>query len=553
MKKLLFFAITILMATSTYGQNWKKLAAENQTMDWQVARQIKTTHLCPLFEGKIDATATLIRKTASDEMPITEQPNGKLFDNTYNSSEAYFEAGFGQAMYTEMDGTLGAYVKDDKGNVYIKNIFSKLRTDTWAKGTMRGDTLYIATPQLIAIQADKNGQEAKYYLHNMTLNENETNFIIDSLNTEIKFVFHGDTLQQVSKGLVGLTTARGGWTGFGDFNIIIVPQTDIPVETPLGLVTDLYVLSYANTYGTRSGVLCQAGKLGDKFYLGELCDEMGDKWIVGKVNGNKMRIDMPQYLGADEDHGYHLYAFGGTAQMRMDEETQRTSEHIAMTQQLEFDINENGTISTDSLLILNLGRNKFYYLYGYRQPILKKYELRAGTPERAIFTDYMMYTSMDGYGGVKFVLPEFTTEGDFMDIGSLYYNIYFDGQLYTFTPDKYTKLSEPMTDVPATFTDNFDFITKGNVRTVYYYHNDFQKVGVQMVYKYGGETHRSSIMYLDTQVIDNIQDLEAEKKVKSVAYYDLSGRKTSALARGLIVKVTKMEDGTVKTQKLINQ
>ncbi|MDY6206211.1 MAG: hypothetical protein SPI30_05625 [Prevotella sp.] len=552
MKKSLLLAITTLMATTGYAQSWERLTAENQTMEKQLSRQITATQLVPtarLNEGKL---LHLVKKSGDGEQVISEQPEGTLYDNTYNSSGAYFETGFGQAMFTEMDGVLGAYVKDESGNVYIKNPFSKLRTDTWAKGTMRGDTLYIRTPQLIAINND-NGNEAKYYLYNMTLNENQTNFIVDSVNTEIKFVFQGDTLRQVSEGLVGLTTARGGWTGYGDFGIVMIPQTDIATVKPEGLNTEQYVLSYANTYGTRSGVLCEAGILNDTFYLGSLCEEMGDKWISGKINGNKLSIDLPQYLGPDVKHGYHLYAFSGTSTFTMDKETQQVSEYISMTRHLEFDINpENGTLSTDSILILNLGRNNFYYLYGYRQPILKKHELRAGTPDRALFTDYMAYTAMDGYGGVKFVLPEFTLEGDFLDVNSLYYNIYFDDELYTFNPSLYTKLSEPMTDVPVTFTDKYDFVTKGNVRTVYYYRNDFRKIGVQMVYKYGGEVHKSDITYLDTQVVDDIQETTSASRVKSTSYFDLSGRKISAPSRGIVLKSITMEDGTVKTVKMVN-
>lgn len=500
----------------------------------------KLTPLAPLNNPKLvdpDQDAPTI---------ISTTPKGSICDNTYNSSSAFYQTPFGMAMETTMDGNVGAYVKDDAGNYYIKNPISKIRTDTWIKGTLKGDTIYFQTPQCLMVSEDKEELKA-YYVYNMTLNENQTNFIPDSTERNIKFVDEEGVLRQVSPGIVGLTTETGAWTGYGDYDIVIRPQYDEALARPDDVEFKPYILSYDNSYGTRSGVRCMVGLKDNIFYLDSLCSEMGDYCITGTLSGENVSIDMPQYLGPDMEHGYHLYAFGAVSETEPGEDGQ-PQEYTYLANHLSFAYNaEDASFVSDSVLVLNMGKNEFYYLYGYRRPQLRLYEPKAGKPEKSVFADYMAYTKADGYGGIKFVLPEFSTEGDYLVQDSLFYNIYFDGKLYTFAPPLYSKLSEPMTDVPASFTDNFDFMVKGLVRTLYYY-SDYSTIGVQIVYKYNGTTMKSDIATLDLKEITGLKPAHNGRCLVSTTYFDVSGRQVSASAHGLLIRRDKFDDNSTVTK-----
>lgn len=490
------------------------------------------------------------RLEQGDSTIISDTPEGTLIDNTYNSSSAFYQTPFGMAMETTMDGTIGAYVKDGNGNYYIKNPISKIRTDTWIKGSLRGDTIYFDTPQCLMVMEDQGSRKA-YYVYNMKLNDNQTNFIPDTLAHYMKFVDNDGQLRQVSEGILGLTTQTGAWTGYGDYDITIRPQDDQATATPEGVDFKPYILSYDNSYGTRSGVKCSVGLKGNAFYLRDLCSEMNGNCISGLFDGNTVSVDMPQYLGPDMEHGYHLYAFGAVSEIAPDE-TGRPQEHTYLANHLSFDYDpSDASFTSDSVLVLNMGKNDFYYLYGYRRPQLHPYEPKAGQPANAVFSDYMAYTKADGYGGIKFVLPEFSTANDYLVQDSLFYDMYFDGELYTFAQPLYRNVVEPMTDVPATYSDGFDFVSKDLVRTVYYY-SDLSTIGVQMVYKYDGTTMKSDIVTLNLKEMAGIQDMHGGKRVVSTTYFDLSGRQVSADYQGMVIRRQLLDDNSISTSKIIN-
>ena len=107
-----------------------------------------------------------------------------------------------------------------------------------------------------------------------------------------------------------------------------------------------------------------------------------------------------------------------------------------------------------------------------------------------------------------------------------------------------------MTDVPASYADGYDFVTKDLVRTVYYY-SDLSTIGVQMVYKYDGMTMKSDIVTLNLKEVAGIHDTPADKRVVSTTYFDLSGRRVSGNARGVVIRRQLFDDNTTATSKII--
>lgn len=112
----------------------------------------------------------------------------------------------------------------------------------------------------------------------------------------------------------------------------------------------------------------------------------------------------------------------------------------------------------------------------------------------------------------------------------------FDGddELVTFSPDDYQNLKTEMTDVPYSFSDQYEFYKYDeNHRTIYFYKDVKKKIGMEAVYVDGDLRFGSGITeYYPNGDPTGVDMTEATvKQIKSVDFYDLSGRKLSALQR----------------------
>lgn len=158
----------------------------------------------------------------------------------------------------------------------------------------------------------------------------------------------------------------------------------------------------------------------------------------------------------------------------------------------------------------------------------------AAPPADAEVTKYLMTYSADG--------------GD-LDPAKLYYNIYFDNDLFTFRKSEYTKLPEDeITDMPYGYSDKWDIFSYGNKRSMYFYKSDYTSFGVQALYKDGDTVYRSNIVRYGE--LDGISATETAN-AKSMEYTDLCGRKVKSPSTSIYIMTTKFADGTKKSVKLI--
>ena len=152
-----------------------------------------------------------------------------------------------------------------------------------------------------------------------------------------------------------------------------------------------------------------------------------------------------------------------------------------------------------------------------------------------------------------------STEGNLHNPDKLFYNIYFDGELFTFYPDEYKGIKDEMTDVPMNFTDYNDFMVSGQMHTVYFFLQGITSVGVQEVYKDGDKAYKSNLMSYTVNEDGTLTGIDrnivnkGEANVKSVSYTDLSGRTISQPQRGIYLKTVKFADGSQKTVKYLKR
>ena len=150
------------------------------------------------------------------------------------------------------------------------------------------------------------------------------------------------------------------------------------------------------------------------------------------------------------------------------------------------------------------------------------------------------------YSSFTFSLPMKTEDGIYLDAQKLYYNIYYDDELFTFTTSPYGTFDKDMTDVPYDYTDQDYFITKaGNDRIIYTFKKGFKKLGVQCFYLDGENKLKSKMAEWSNPT--GIENVAAEDG--TVTWTDISGRAVNKPANGIFIKTVKNTDGTTTVNK----
>lgn len=172
----------------------------------------------------------------------------------------------------------------------------------------------------------------------------------------------------------------------------------------------------------------------------------------------------------------------------------------------------------------------------YRYALINAWDKRPAAPLPPKLTAFQPYdpNPWGGPGGLQFTLSYYSTEFNYLDPSHLYYNLYIDDELVTFSPDDYQNLETEMTDVPYSFSDQYEFYKYDeNHRTIYFYKDVKKKIGMEAVYVDGDLRFGSGITeYYPNGDPTGVDMTEATvKQIKSVDFYDLSGRKLSALQR----------------------
>ena len=175
------------------------------------------------------------------------------------------------------------------------------------------------------------------------------------------------------------------------------------------------------------------------------------------------------------------------------------------------------------------------------------------TPKAPEIVDYLPYTEETGFGTVKFRLYYQTADGqEELPADRLYYNILIDDTPLVFTKDVYEDIEEEMTDVLFDYDCFPKIFAFGDVRTVFFYVSDFQRLGVKDIYvDEAGTRHESAVAWATTgSQTDAIRNATAEPN-PSAESYDLCGRRVTGQPHGITLRRVVLSDGTVQWRKVL--
>ena len=291
--------------------------------------------------------------------------------------------------------------------------------------------------------------------------------------------------------------------------------------------------------------------------------------MKGELKDGKAYFKGKNYLGVeagiDAGTSYHTYFSPAGSVKQHFEDYNFTIDSVYFKDEIVFDYNaETKTLKSDSLFIINVGKKDIYALTKFYNSSMAPWIEKAGTPKKPFLYDYLPYKDAAGKGGIQFDVEYTSTDGVYLDPNKMYYNIYFDDEIYTFYSDEYKSglpgNAEEVTDIPLNYNNNVDLMAYNNSRIVYFYSTGFDSFGIQLLYKDGDKVYKSDMAKFvfdkDGEPVAGIENTTANNfgaTVKSVSYTDLYGRAISKPNKGIYIKTVRFADGTQKTIKFIKK
>lgn len=548
------YATTISGSHPHFGMVAKKSAAGTQSV-----RGLNSEGL------KMRASATnKVMKAISDagEM-ITEAPAGEVHASQVRSSWSY-DVDFGQAYTDYVEAMVGEFVVGDDGYIYIKNPFAFLKTDTYMKARLEGESATLTLPQKIyRDDIYSTGEKQDLYVARVKFVDDEQGgwYYMDEESQEVTFEYKDGVLTQhdVQDVMYGLVTEEGEWIGYGDWNLVMKPNEDHIATIPADIETKQYTLSH--TLGSQ---LINVGIGDDKVYVSGLNPNIPEACIVGNKEGDTVTFPAAQYVGEYnltidyetlEYLTFHSYFMPAEIVEEWSDFFEEYMEVYSVIENATFKINpKTGVMSTNDVLLTNASKTKTYYMDAFEEVRLVPYSgKKPAVPAAPTVTEQLEikdhFDDGEVYGAISFLLYNVDVDGNYINPDDLYYNIIINDEVFTFTPGEYDDIVEDITDIPYNFmTENYSINVDGIIHNVYFFDPEYTKIGVRAKYTVGDVTNYSSVAYYGES---GVKDMDVEDDVVSVVYTDMLGNRVAKPSAGLYIKTNRYADGSHKSVKTI--
>lgn len=575
MRKFYVLLVATLFTTTSFAQAPTTGLAAQIPLKGQLA-QLPSNARKTAFQlpDAANQTAAARVKKANGDLPlITEQPEGTLHANYYGSQTSLVQF-WGMVYQDLMDGEAKNFVVSDDGSVYLQSALSAYASTAWIKGTRaEGDTIVFNFPQKYVggTGVDEDGnptdEDESFYLWRMVLTDAGNSLKIDDNSQTLKYVLRGDSLFRVETfdkdGVaLGLCMADNQWMGYADLDCSWTKNTDAIVDdVPDGSMPEKYQFDFYNSDGQPDARLVNVIVHHDNMFINRLTDDISEGWVKGHIEGDKVVFRGKTYMGIDTNLNYHAYFSPVEYQDVEDPETGEVEQQLVFTDELALSYDPDAkTLESDGMVVVNAGKHQVATIAEFDGISIKPWTEVAGAPKDPEIIDFMNYDDGYGYGAMQIYLEHTSTDDILLTPEKLFFNLYFDGKPYTFTPEEYAGVEQSTTDMPVNFTNGDNLTSFGASRVLYFYESGFKTVAVQEVYKDGGKVYGSNYVNYtideDGNLVDGVKGASLvadEADVKSVSYTDLSGRSVAQPTAGIYLKTIKYADGTQKTVKFVKR
>lgn len=283
---------------------------------------------------------------------------------------------------------------------------------------------------------------------------------------------------------------------FGDCNTVFTQFKEEGIKLPENLKPQTYVMSYEEVYNDNNSKFASVAFDGDDVYLNTQM-YFKNSWIKGKKSGNIITFPTGQFLGYDGQDFYYAIAIKYEMDYYSWSETQK---YINYYYAPEFSLTYNPDTKVLMYADQNVGfgitnANGFSeeYIYPYTffgKPVLTPYADKAATPLEAQNFTYGFYDNTTYR--ISFDYPDCDAEGYKLNPEQCFFKVFCDDDKeYVFTVKDYPELSEDKTELGWD-----DFIDYNATHAFLFPMKQFKRVGIQTIYKGGGEERASEISYI---------------------------------------------------------
>ena len=429
-----------------------------------------------------------VRKAPRRAEIMTDQPEGIYHNMVYSCSYYGYNWLYGLYGGTH-DDALGEVVEGADGCLYIHNLATEEYSEEgyWVKAEPQGDDTYVIHQQPIV---DSWG--TVYYIGRVAYDD-ETELMVPAGNGDVELTWKDGVLRTADlyndpseiSNAIGVYTEDGSWTGSMNWNVTMVPQTAVAItELPAGAEAREMIMRYKDDEGNLAATFVKMAIDGNDVYLQYYTGL--DSWIKGTIDGKKVSFPTGQYLGADRDYGVHVYFIA--------------TKNDDLLGEVTFQYNAKGPSLLNSYCTIyaNGSRSMVYYITCCNNPDIFVYEEMASTPMPVDGQTmaFMNYNPAWAVGYLDFDALYFDEDDNYLEPSNLYYRVFIGDELFTFTPDEYPELTEPVSEVPYMLGDS-PFWSYGVHHEFTFYHNITENIGIQMLYRSDDEVYESDITWYE--------------------------------------------------------
>ena len=497
---------------------------------------------------------------------ISQAPEGET--KYYNESyEGWVFWGQEYGLQYMSGTTTNKIVWCSNGEVYIQNPVANYSTGTFAKGTYADGKITVELPQCIGSYYDTDGTMKDMYLNKLEEVEQngekyymicypEDNYleydVDDAGNVKLNLGNSADydvTTGNNPKYLVGVTYSNEPhalqvWSGYGDtFETWNIIDNGEPVTPPADAVMQEWAFE---TLGKKS--IVQVAVDGNDIYVDGFTSYMKGYWFKGTMEDGKITFPTNQYMGKNEwDQFYYFMA----ARIFVDE-TSEWNQYEPIDKVTLVYNPETGmyTAQEDETFIVSTSKENISAMAIAENPSMWQQtpEMFKAKPLNPSLTNCL---NNPGISTLEWDIPNENEKGAILSGNKMYYNLYVDGELYTFTPEEYPLFTEPTTDVPYEASNYYDIYVYNTSHTIYLKKDIAETVALQSFYVDEDGTKYASDLVTENVLDTGIGKVEGGKQAVSTEYFNLSGVKTTRPAAGMYIMKTKYNDGTSSVKKVL--
>ncbi|MCQ2077578.1 MAG: hypothetical protein MJZ20_11250 [Bacteroidaceae bacterium] len=466
-------------------------------------------------------------------------------------------------IYRTQQSGMAKVVFAENNEVYLQNVIASINSGKWIKGTLGEDkkTISIAPGEVLEntsvyIYDEVDDEYYEYYgdlkltMMKVTRGDDFITFTEDT-ETPITYTIDGDSIvlnnTELNVEVLGVAyssftggaeTINGLWASYADCETKYNLFEESIVEVPEDVSLEYYTMASKDIYNdppVYETSFVQMGMKDNDVYLTSFSNTLPDAVIKGTIKGNTIEFPSKQYIG--DAYGYICYLMTSSYELIPNEWGSVDQEHT-FTDKFVFNYDASTqtlTPATPQTAMLVNANDAFPYAFNtYNEPTMKLYIDIPATPVDPEILEVTDFYDIEGDWCVSLSINAIGTEGDVLNKEKLFYYVYVNDKIYTFTNEKYG-FGEDMTLIPYNFADSENrFIMPSFFGVnVYVQEQVINNIGVQSVYKGGDEEHASNIVWWGTTDVKDIKDnmsscLDNKK-------YNLQGQFVNDDYRGMVI------------------